>query len=322
MLILRRSHVGWIAVALLASAWPVRAADVDPYLPDDTEVVLTVNTKQLLDSPLVKKHFEQQLRELLKSNDEISSVFTTLGFDPFKDLASITGAMSMVGNDAKGLLIAHGQFDKAKFEAKAEEVAKSMGDVLKIHKEGERKVYEVKHDPAEKPHFVGLVDASTIVASTEKPYVLDALAKSNSKKSTAPKKAIQELIEKVDGKQSVWFAATAQAFLKGDLSGDERAKKNLEKINNLSAGVTVNTGVKVGLTIATKTPANAKELADEIKEGLSQVKGLLALMADQDKRLAPLVDVITNLRTNTDGNTIAVQGDVSAEVIEKALKKN
>jgi hypothetical protein len=322
MLILRRLQLGLLAGVVLALALPVRAADVDQYLPEDTEVVLVVNAKQLLDSPLVKKHFLEQMRELVKTNAEVANILSSVGFDPFKDLTSVTGAMTMIGNDAKGLLITHGQFDKAKFEAKAEEVAKDKSDVLKIYKEGGRKVYEIKHDGPEKPHFVGVVDTTTIVASPDKQYVLDAFAKADGKKKVPVKKAIQDLIGKIDSKQSVWFTATANAFLKGDFSGDDKTKKNLEKMDSITAGVTVDKGVKVDLAIATKSAANAKELAEEIKEGLSQVKGLLALMADQDKNLAPLIDTVGKLQVNTEASTITLKSEVSEETIEKGLKKN
>ncbi len=322
MFTLRRLQLGLLAGAVLAFVLPIRAAEVDRYLPEDTEAVLMVNAKQLLDSPLVKKHFLEQMRELIKTNAECENILKSLGFDPFKDLTSITGAISMMGSDAKGLLITHGQFDKAKFEAKADEVAKDKSDVLKISKEGDRKIYEVKHDAAEKPHFVGVVDATTIVASPDKQYVLDAFAQGDGKKKATVKKPIQDLIEKVDPKQSVWFIATANAFLKGDLSGDDKAKKNLEKMDSITAGLTVDKGVKFGLAISTKSAANAKELADEIKEGLSQVKGLLALMADQDKKLAPLVDTVGSLQVNTEGSNITLKSEVSEEIIEKGLKKN
>ena len=42
-----------LAAALLAS--PVRAADIDRYLPADTEVVSIVNVRQILSSALVKQ---------------------------------------------------------------------------------------------------------------------------------------------------------------------------------------------------------------------------------------------------------------------------
>src|SRR5262249_46281616 len=148
----------------------------------------------ILDSPLVKKHFLEHIRGAIKSNDEAANVLESLGFDPLKDLSSITLALSVIGNDAKFLIVAHGHFDRTKFEAKAEQVAKNMGDVLKVHKEGDRKVYEVKmENGADKPAFVGVVDQSTIVASSEKQAVLDAFAKSGGATKSTPKPEIRDL---------------------------------------------------------------------------------------------------------------------------------
>src|SRR5207244_7442270 len=113
-----------------------------------------------------------------------------------------------------------GQFGKGQFEAKAEEEAKEKSAVLQIYTEGDRKVYEIKHEG--QPRFVGVVDTTTIVASPDKQYVLDAFAKADGKRKGPVKKAIQDLIGKIDSKQSVWFTATANAFLKGDFSGDDK----------------------------------------------------------------------------------------------------
>jgi hypothetical protein len=284
--------------------------------------VLVVNAKQILDSPLLKKHFLEHIRAALKSNDEAASVLQALGFDPLKDLSSITCALSVIGNDAKFLIVAHGNFDRAKFEGKAEEVAKNMGDVLKVHKEGDRKIYEVKvENGAEKPYFVGIVDQTSLVAGSDKQSILDVFAKSTGAAKGMPKPEIRDLIEKADAKQSLWFAATANAFLKGELSSDDKARKNLEKMNSITAALMVDKGVKVALVIAAKSPESAKELAEEIKEGLNQVKGLLALMADQNKEIAPLVDTVGNLLLNTEGNTVTLKSEVSEELIEKGLKK-
>ena len=121
---LRRLQIGLIATTMLVLTLPARAAEVDKYLPEDTQIVLVVNTQQLLDAPLVKKHFLQALRELIKASDDVAKDLESLGFDPLKDLTSITGAISSTGNEAKGLVILHGRFDKAKFKAKGEEAAR------------------------------------------------------------------------------------------------------------------------------------------------------------------------------------------------------
>jgi hypothetical protein len=322
MLSLRRFSIALIAGAVLALALPVHAADVDKFLPEDTEIVVVVNAKQLLDSPIFKKHFIAQIREQIESNDEITEILDDLDFDPFKDLTSITAALTMIGSDAKGLIIAHGKFDKAKFEEKAEEVAKDRPNVITINKEGDRSIYEVNVDGGGKPLFVGIVDETTIVAGPEKQYVLDAFAKGEGKNQGAVKMEVRDLIEKVDTRQSVWFAATANAFLKGDLSRDDKSRKSLEKMSGITAGFTVDRGIKAAFAIAANSADNAKELAEEIKMGLNQAKGLLALLAEQNKEFAPFIDAVSSLRVNTEGSTITLKAEISEDVVEKSLKKN
>ena len=44
-----------------------QAADIDPYLPDNSEMVLAINVRQLFDSALVQKHFAEALRRYLET---------------------------------------------------------------------------------------------------------------------------------------------------------------------------------------------------------------------------------------------------------------
>src|SRR5262245_49111803 len=50
---------------ILVSA-SARAGDIDPYLPDDTEAVVSVNVRQILDAPLVKKEALDALNKMLE----------------------------------------------------------------------------------------------------------------------------------------------------------------------------------------------------------------------------------------------------------------
>src|SRR5207302_6181163 len=105
-------------------------AEVDKYLPEDTEIVVVINAEQLFDAPVVRKHALKPLRELIQKSEAITDILDDLDFDPFQDLTSITVAVTMLGSEAKGLIILHGDFDETLFAEKAEEVAKEMGDVF------------------------------------------------------------------------------------------------------------------------------------------------------------------------------------------------
>jgi ribosome-binding factor A len=318
-----RLKVFVLAGALVALAVPVRAADVDKYLPNDTEIVLVVNVKQFTEAPLVKKHGLSQFREHLKSNEQVAKILEAFGFDPLKDLTSVTIAINGISQNSKGLLIAHGQFDVAKIEAKSEELAKEKSDILKIHKEGTTKLYEVTAPQNDKPLIVALVDNSTVVASPDKEEVMDAVAKAAGSKKSEISKSLRALIEKQDAAQTFWGVIPGEAIGKNEIAAaDEKTKKITEKIENVFLGFTVSKDVKLSIIVATKSADNAKELAEEVKEGLNQAKGFLALMAGNEKKLAPVVDLVGSIKVTTEGSNLLLKSEVSEELLEKGLKDN
>jgi hypothetical protein len=317
-----RLHCGLLAVAFFVAALPAGAAEVDKYLPDDAGIVATLNVKQVAESPLIKKYALDKLKELLKDQNEATSVLESLGFDPFKDLTSITTAVPTIEMEPKPYIIVHGQFNLAKFEAKATEVAERMGDVLKIHKEGNHKVYEVNPPGGDKPVFVGLVDKTTLVASSEKDFVLDSFARAAGEKKSALKKELLDLLEKVDTKQSFWMVMPGEVLAKSQFPGkdDEEAKKQIERIRGFSLGLSITKEVKLNVSITTKDADSAKELAEDVKKGLDMAKGFLPVIVQQEKRLAPIVDIVGAIKVETEGSTVTIKSEVSEELIEKGLK--
>src|SRR5262249_49156999 len=145
----RFSRTGTWLVAVVATALPARAAQVDKFLPNDSAMVLTLNVRQVVDSPLVKKYALEQIQSALKSNKELTDALGAVGLDPLKDVSTITAAGPELRTADKGLVVVHGKFDLAKFKAKADEVAKAKEPPLKIVKTGDYTLYEV-HDPKER----------------------------------------------------------------------------------------------------------------------------------------------------------------------------
>lgn len=170
--------------------------------------------------------------------------------------------------------------------------------------------------------FVGLIDKLSIVASTEKEFVTDSFDRAAGRKAANLKKEVKDLIEKVDGKQSLWVVMPGSVLGKTPLSDDEKGKKALEKLDNVSLGITIDKDVKMAVNIAAKSADAAKELAQEIKDGLDTAKGFLAIAAGQEKRLAPVVDLVGSIKLSTDGNSVTLKSEVSEELLEKSLDKD
>ncbi|HLN28217.1 MAG TPA: hypothetical protein VK395_10780 [Gemmataceae bacterium] len=307
---------------VLALALPARAAEVDKYLPNDTAIVAAVNVKQIVESPLIKKYALPHLQDALKKDDETSKILNAVGFDPTKDLTSLTISFDGVSSEPKVAVIVHGQFDVDKLAAKAEEEAKNKPDKLVIHKEADGKVYEITA-PDGKPGFVAIIDKTTIIFSNQKEYVNDALAKAAGKKKSDVSKELRTAIEKQDANQSLWAIIPGETLKKSEFINvaEEKAKKNIEKIENIVLGITVSKDVKFKVDIATKSADSAKELAEDLKEALNQAKGFLALVAGQQKNIGPIVDLVGAMKLATDGSSITIKSEVSQELIEKGLKR-
>ncbi|HTU20528.1 MAG TPA: hypothetical protein VMG10_20875, partial [Gemmataceae bacterium] len=316
-----------VVTALVLFAPLGRAAELDPYLPEDSESVLNVNVRQILDSQIVKKNFLETAQEALRSLDQAQDVLNDLGFDPFKDLDRILLASPGGTEKDRGLVIVHGRFDVAKFKKKAEQVAKDEAEHLTIHKilGGKQLLYEVNLPDVDDPLFVALAGGDTLLASAGKDYVVDALKKIGAnEKPTLKDKKFQALLEKIDTRQSVSLAMVKNPDILKVLdkaSGDIKAM--IEKVQALGGGLTIGDDVKLELVFTTKTTRDAKELSASAKASLNLVLALAAAFTqNNDSPEAEfVVEIIKGLRITNKKEALVVKGRISSDLIEETLKK-
>jgi hypothetical protein len=316
-----------LALALTLAAAPLRAAEIDKYLPEDTEVLSVLNVKQLLDSPLVKKYGLEQLKEALKGLDEVNTVLKDLDFDPFKDLDRIlmAGPGGGPGAEDRGLIIVHGRFDLDKFRAKGEEAAKDNGEVLKIHKVpdgqgGKFLLYEVSIGDAvnNMPLFVALASPKTLLASFGKDYVIDALKRKD--KPVLKDKDFQGMLEKMDPRATWAMAMVRGAWAKAEFP--DVVKEALDNLEAIGGSLALGEDFNLELAGNAKNAKAARDVSEKINSGLTTGLGLLALLAGQQKELNPLLDVVKSIRVSARGKTVLVKLSISGDMIEKALNKD
>ena len=314
-----------VVLGLALTASPLLAQNeaprrgIDPFLPPDTEIISTVNFKQIFDSNLFKKYMLEEAREALKNAAMVKDILDDLGFDPFKDLDKVISAGPGGSETDKGLIIVHGRFNLEKFKAKAEDAAKSNGDNLKIHKinDGKNMLYEVTVDPVP-TLWVALAGKTTLLVSPGKDYVVDALKRMD-KPARLQNKDFQSLLEKMDNRQSVSLAAVGKAVAKADLP--DAVKEAFENIDAIGGGLTIGEDINFELVGNAKTAKDAKDINDKISAGLNFGLGLLGIAAGQNKELAPLVDIAKTVRSSARDKTVTIKAAISAELIEKARRK-
>jgi hypothetical protein len=310
---LRTSWLAGLAIVLLAAPG-ARAGNPDKLLPADTAFVMTVNVRQLLDSPMVKKRGLAPAREWLKSNDEVSQILHDLGFDPFADLDRITVA-GPGGNDKdRGLIIVRGHFDLDKFKARAEKAMQDEPDVLKSRKVAGGTVYEVSPPGQDTPMFVALLNKTTIVASPGKDYVVDAMKKSAGKDDAEMKdKDFAALLARMDDKQTLAFAGVGSAFKGGDLGP---AGEIFEKIDAIGGGLTIGDEIRLEVVLSAHTEDDAKKLKETVNTGINSGIALLGVAANGSPELDKVMDVLKTIKATSKDKTVTLKARITADVLE------
>jgi len=310
----------WVLFGCILAAGSIRAAEADKLLPNDSEYVVTLNVRLLLDSALTKKYGLPKMRELIKSDEEVQDIFKSLGLDPLADIHSLTLASTNISDPSKALFILHGKFNPDKFHAKAQEVIQTYGEILKIHKLETIQYYEVNF-PGQSSFFVALINPTTIVASPGKDGVLEALEKAAGKKKSEVKKELLDLLEKVDTGRTLWMIGLKSALEHSPLSADENARPILGKIETAAAGVTVAADIQAEFTLSAKSPEAAMEVSKELVEKLDKAKGIVSILVGDVKELQILLELVGALKVSAEDRTVTLRGQIGEETIEKSLKK-
>jgi hypothetical protein len=322
-------------VFLLALPHPA-VADNSNCFPADTELIISVNFKQMLASKLAKDNKEglDLLKGMIKQDENVQKLLQELGFDPFRDLDGITVVGPPSADPVEflavsnGLAVINGRFDQRKILATAEKVARENGEVVKITRAGKHQLIEIAVPGKGATFYVVLADATTLLVSQRKAIITAALARVGTDKEPQLKKEVRDLLASQAKEISAGFVATGPAVRKlmaaiPDPQAAKMAKgldKLLDQIDGFNGSITLADDLHFQLGIGTKDAETAKLFAQGAPFGLLIVQGLLAKQAKDDPKLAALLPVLKTLTASSQGNTFILRGRVPAATLEKALK--
>lgn len=319
MSLAKSAALAFFALSLLSL--PARAADVDKLLPDDSSVVVFVDVGQILNSEFVKKQDLTQVKKALKGNEGVDQILTKAGFDPLKDLATMTMALEgdLVGN--KGLVILRGKFNSARIAAAAEDFAKK-NDQFKVEAIAGQNVYVMYGGPsgAAGPGYLAVLDATTAIATSDKAALEEALAKQAGKKKAAVNKDLKRHVEAIEVGSSLWIVARGESIRKNPLAADDKVKEVLDRIAFATFAATVKDGVSLKASVNATGDDAAKALTKDIEGGLESARGVIALVADNRPELKPVGEFLDSLKLKSEGTTLRLEGNLSGSVIEKLMK--
>jgi hypothetical protein len=312
----KRLALALTLAALCALPAAAEAPKLDPLVPADAEMVVVLNVRQMFDSPMVKKHGLKEMKEALQKNEQVGTLLTAAGVDPFKDVTSvtITGTPSPANN--KVLAVVRGHFDPDKIHKVAVGIAEKKPGELKVSKEGARQVYEMKAEG--KPTFATFADKNTLVISPSKEYTLE-MAQKAGKAAAKPSAELTKAISKVSGNPAMWLAVVITDEMKTALARTPQAANIAPKLESVTGSVSLTDAMTASLLIHTTDPKAAAELRKKINE----VKPLLAVLAQSNEEIGPLVtELLSNLKITADKGTVDINLKVTEEALEKATKKD
>lgn len=322
---IRSLRLGFGAALLLAlAAGPVaRAAEPDKLLPADSDTVISINVKQIMDSDIVKKYAVEQMKQALQGAD-IKKFMDDLGLDPLKDIEKVViGGSWTDQNDIKGLVIIRGTFDPDKLYRAAEAQTKKDADHFSMIKDGNDVIFKYQPDNGN-PVYGTVVDKTTVILGTEKKYVTTATATA----AAPPKKVelgkdIAVMINRMDDKASVWVAAVVKDKLdKLPIpmgGGIPNLQGQLGKMDAVTAVLQVNKDIDLTVNLGMKDDGSADEMGKTVDELLQTVKGALPFLAAQNEQLKPLVDVVKTLKCEVRAKTVTITGKVTGAAIGKMI---
>jgi hypothetical protein len=304
---MRRISRCLLAVVMTAGvAASARAADVEPLLPKETEQVVHMNFKQMLDSDIIKKYAMGQIKQTLQGED-VKAILDSLGLDPLKDIEKATMGIWGKGEEMNVVGVIKGKFDAKKlFEAAKAQADKNKDKVEVVTEtvDGKEVTLVKMTQDSGKPVFLTVADDSTILMGSEKKYATAALGSFNKKDKAKLSKELTALLLKQDDKASIYYVAITEGKMKDIPAGSfdglkqvgvdgDKMKEQLEKMNNVAVTVNLGKEVKFSAVMGMKDADSAEEFSGTLDKLVDTAKTFLPLLGGQQPKAKSLIDDLT-----------------------------
>ena len=320
----------WLAVAsaccVLALVAPVHAIDPN-HLPGDTEGILTINLRQILESELARTNKDgvAQVKFLVESylaDEQVQRYLEKMDFDLFRDLKQIT--ITTAGSKSPEFILLEGKFHPEKVRAAGEEASRDHVDHIKPVMIGTQRAFEIRPTNDEKPLFAGVVGQDKLIATSSREGYADAVARLNGSKKSNVRKELRELFGPQSAKQSIGLVTTGPALARmlddAPVPNIEALQALLQGVAALSIAVTVEQNVGFELGVNSKDKQAAEEMVKLTSVGLAAAKIMLKKRAENDPKLASALDIVSSMRVTSQGNNFILRGEITAKALEKILK--
>ena len=295
---------------------PASAAAAEKYFPKETDLILSLNVRQVLDSPVVKTYALDLIKTTLAGNKGVEEVLKAVGIDLLTDIGRMTigGSLDDLKNP-KGVVVIEGKFDVQKINAALDERVKKDPKQFGVEKVSGKTVFRV--NVADFPDvFAAAIDSNTIVMSTAKEHVATAFDAATGTRKPELKKELVELLAKADANASLSLVA----YTKGKLDNVPLPDGEFKKIISISGTIKVEKNMSLELVLGLPAAEDARRTRLLVGAALDLYK-IQAKTAQQQQEFQPLIELLGSLSAVQKDRLVVIAGKLSGEAIEKSLKK-
>ena len=320
---------------LLAAAWywwfrsHQRAVAFAPgalaeYWPENAGGVLTLNLRQMLDSPAGRQYLRGRFRQIIRRGEATHPWMALLGIDPVQDLDQVQ-VIYCAGDLGRPLWLLRGRISPERFQVGPGKLTESTA--------GRFRLYESRAEPPHPPlspleggegeggpGTTLALAGDTLVVCNDRGRVLAALGHAAGQRPTPPPDPkLVQLLQQVDQKQSLWAAVDL-----GKLGPSGKPPLYaiqlilgpvLRHAQSIRGGLTVAEDVRGDFTFHTRDEDAAQTLERSLINARDVAKGALELgfMQTIEKDLLPLVKLLSTAQASREDTTVRLRCELPAE---------
>lgn len=311
-------HIALLVCTFTASA--SQAVDATPFLPPETDVVITIQSKQISESELLKKLGGELIKVLLKSSQQAADAMEASGLDLLKDFDRV-----VVGIDAdnttpvKPFALMEGKFDTKKVIANVKAFIEKNPGRIRETAIGEHPAYQVNGSNANETMYTAILSDSLLVIAPTPEAITGAFNAAAGKRPAVISRELAGVLANTKSTAPVFV----QAWVKGKFANinvpNDQLKQRLQGVDWMTASANVTKDVSLNATINTPDAAAARQLSD-LLGGLVLLLKLQVIAAAEDQpELKPVVELLRATRVNPKDKTVIATAIVKGTVIESAL---
>jgi hypothetical protein len=301
------------AIVMAAFVWPASAVEIDQFIPPNTEAVVIIKVRELLNSQVIRNYGHDRVKAELESSEDAKRFFRAAGLDPLHDVHQVVIAYS-TGTDAGAnvLVILHGEFDIDKIRAAFDHLANSKTGDLRLIESAGRKLYEIKRNaPGNKPFYAVLVDHKTLLLAASPKH-----AAASFKVGAGSNPELAKVLSTLGGKECVCAAVGVTEQRRQALAGTGNLREIGPKLQYLTGFLELTEDVKLNVSVHTSD----EDGAAKVKATLGRTVPLVGMMAaDKSAKLGPAITELSKKVEikKEDNNAVSVSVTVTAKMMKE-----